>query len=86
MKAGIYRGSRRQKGGAVKKSLKRRKRQKGGLLPFVIPPLILAGLKGLGTATALGAAGAMGQQAVEAISNKIRGGAKKVKKRRQKWI
>lgn len=85
MKGGVYRGSRRQKGG--RKSFKGgiykgSKRQKGGFLPLVIPPLILAGLKAAGTAAALGAVGAAGHQAVDAIANKIRGGGKRRKRRR----
>lgn len=79
MKGGVYRGSRKQTGGIFRGSRK----QRGGFLPFVIPPLILAGLKAAGTAAALGAAGAAGHQAVDAVASKLRGGGKRRRRRRR---
>ena len=65
---GIFRGSRRQRGGIFRGS----RRQKGGFFPL-IPAGIIAGIKAAGIASALGAAGALGSEAVGAVSRKIRG-------------
>ena len=69
---GVFRGSRKQIGGVFRGSRK----QKGGFLPL-IPAGILAGLKAAGIASALGAAGAIGSEAVGAVSRKIRGAEKR---------
>lgn len=90
MKGGIYRGSRKQKGGQKSQKAgfyKGSRKQKGGFFPFVIPPLVLAGLKAAGAAAALGAAGAAGHHATDAIVTKIKGGGKRKRKtKKTKWI
>ena len=83
MKGGVFRGSRKQRGGRKSQKggiYKGSKRQRGGFLPFVIPPLLLAGLKAAGTAAALGAAGAAGHHVTDAIASKLRGGRRRRKR------
>ena len=70
---GVYRGSNKQKGGIFKGS----RRQSGGLIPLLAVPGVIAGLKAVAAATALGAAGAAGNEIVGAISRKVRGGGQR---------
>ena len=80
MRRARYSASRKQTGGIFRGTRK----QLGGFAPLLIPPLILAGLKAAGTAAALGAAGAAGHHAVDAIAGKLRGGGKRRKRKKRK--
>ena len=76
---GLYRGTRRQAGGLYRR---RTRRQKGGLLPLLSIPALLAAGKAATVAGGLGLAGALGSHLGNKIATRMSGGGKRRKRRK----
>ena len=82
VKGGIFRGSKRQRGGRRRYRggiFRGTKRQRGGAIPLLaaVIPGVIAAAKAAAASAALGAAGAAGHEVVSAISRKVRGAGRR---------